>query len=275
MSRRRREDLCVLCGKVTAKSNRISHRNTKLFDGFVFCADCVRGQAEKDETPHDLLRMLNIPYVDSMWSLAEEADAKSAFSEYLKIMGPRKNQYPTYQDSEFNSKSSKSGFKVTDEMIGRWGTLSDIEDYIDLEMSYQDLKRLKPPSSSLEDRQYVETVRIGQRLREEITVGKASDIKSLKTAHADSLRDIGLDNTSLYNRDSDEGIGVHIQKFENTEPLPDIAPEFQDVDRIMDYIRILFTNPMKRVHGVADNNEIAEINNLRSSIIPRRGDEEE
>lgn len=266
-----KHDLCVLCGESIPKYRQISHRNEQLKDHFVFCTECVtKALATDEERPIDVLRMLNIPFVISIWEDAEgraETSKSPAISEYLKLIATQRRKYKTFQDSEFEY-SVKDTFEVTDELIGRWGTLENEDQYIDRELSYKDLIKLKPPSSSMEDRQYVEAVRIGARLREEIVDGKASDIKALRTAYAESLQDIGLDNATINNRDSEEGIGLHIQKFENTEPIPEIAPEFKDVDRIMDYIRVLFTTSMKRAFGKATEDEIEELQNLRESIIP-------
>lgn len=261
--------VCILCGESVPNYKTIAHRNDRLAEGFSFCSDCVTGDTEPDKVI-DTLRMLNIPYVHNVWVNAEGNNPDSPFSEYLKIIAP-KRKYKKFTDSEFDDNSDES-FEVTDELVGRWGTLEDKNDYIDLELAYQDFKRLKPPTTSSEDRQYIEAVRLGQRLRKEIDDGKASDIKSLREAYTASLKDIGLDSTSLYKSDSEEGIGVKIQKFENTEPLPDMAPEFKDVDRIITYIRVLFANSMKRVHGLATEDEISELQNLKESIIPRKGD---
>lgn len=265
----RKTHLCIICGENTPGYKHIAHRNKRIAEGFVFCSECVIKYANEDETPHDILRMLNIPYVNSIWKDSLAKSSESPMSEYLKMIAPQKRRYSTYQDSVFDEGSGD--FQVTDEIIGRWGTLDNKNDYIDLELAYQDLKQLKPPSTPIEDRQYIETVRLGQRYRSDIDEGKATEVKNLRQAYMDSLKDIGLDSNTLNNKDSEIGIGTHIQKFENTEPLPELAPEFQDVDRILQYIRVLFTNSMKRAHGKATENEIAELHNLKKSIIPRKG----
>ena len=265
--------MCILCGKPIPAYKQIAHRNSILANGLVFCTECVTNPDKDLDETKDILRILNIPFIIDLWKEAEERSEKMVsqpISEYLKIIVTQRRKYKDFMDSEFQEKNKPVEiFEINEELIGRWGTLDEKEQYIDLETSYQDLIKLKLPMSSVEDRQYVEAVRIGARLREEIAFGKASDIKSLKQAYAESLQDIGLDNATLYNRDGEKGIGEYIQKFEATGPLPEMAPEFRDVDRILDYIRVLFTNSMKRSHGKASEDEIAELQSLRDSIIPR------
>ena len=48
----------------------------------------------------------------------------------------------------------------------------------------------------------------------------------------------------------DFSLGVFIEKWEQNHPLPEIAEEFKDVDRIEKYFERIFVKPMRRTLGI-------------------------
>ena len=95
------EKICILCGR-SAKAKTIRHRNSEYTDSVQFHSQCIKEKVERDGSPKDALRMLNIPYVDSLWNrIAEDGDHFEVITRYIKSIAP-KSQYRTFFDSEFD-----------------------------------------------------------------------------------------------------------------------------------------------------------------------------
>ena len=45
-------------------------------------------------------------------------------------------------------------------------------------------------------------------------------------------------------------VGKLIEMIEKDEPIPDVHPEFKDVDRILYWLNRYFISPMKKVFGL-------------------------
>lgn len=142
-------------------------------------------------------------------------------------------------------------------MIERWGKLDNDYEYIEREQDYNNLVRIKEPLTLLEQKRYVENVRLYQRLRSEIEGGKPTDIKALKTTYAQDLKELGLDIEN--EKSKEKSVGQRIEEYERNAPIPDIGKEFDDVDRIGFYINKFLFLPIKKMFNQASDKDLEDL----------------
>lgn len=262
---------CLICGEKKPRYQSIKHRNENVDSNFGFCKDCVAEIIDSKDDPDgaiEMMRMLNIPFVVNIWNRSKEDSPNNPIGKYLQLIAPKK-AYKTFLDSDFGKEVKESNIKITDDIVARWGSGENWneEKYIEYEMSLEDLKRIKMPSTPLEEKRYVENVRLGKRLSEEIEDGKATDIKALKAAYSQDLKELGLDVESIA-QDDHRTLGTRIRDFEKNEPLPEIAEEFKDVDRIKPYFAKYFVTTIKKIFNMATEKEINDLYDIDQSINP-------
>lgn len=243
---------CLICGGKYASRSMVTHRNECIDGKFGFCMNCVKNQIENDTDPVDTFRMLNIPYVQKLWTDIYSRE-DNPLSAYLKAIAPRK-QYKTFADSSYVS--SDEDMSVNEEMIGRWGSGLSETEYIDLETTLNGLKTIKMPETALEERMYVDQTLLIQRQRKAIADGNSKDIKDLQQAMLNGYKSLGLDVVQTDKKEI-EALGQRIKNWEMEEPLPVISKEFEDVDKIKEYFTKFFLIQMKRMFGKATEDEIA------------------
>lgn len=254
---------CMICGEMKPKYHFSKHRNDVVDDGFGFCKDCLKREVNDEDmnSVFDMLRLMNVPFVSSVWENAVEQKESNIFSKYLQLIATQK-RYQDFSDSIYEDEiaipeNAPASFEVTDDVIVRWGSKDDEREYIQLEKAYETLIKIKEPATYLETQRYVQNVKLGKALNEALESG-SKDISSLRKAYADDLKELGLDTISAQ-KDDNRSIGMRIAEWETHEPLPEISKEFDDVDGLSQYIRKWFQIPMKRIFGQATEDEISEL----------------
>lgn len=251
---------CVICSKDKTDRYMFKHRNENIDESFGFCKDCMNTKTEHNDIDIvvDSLRMMNIPFIGSVWESAVDSGGNSTFSKYLQLIATQK-RYKDFNDSEFEDivdDGSHSTIEVTDEIIAKWGLRDSVEEYSELEYLYNSLVKIKEPATLFEEKRYAQNVKLGKAVDEALM----TDIKSvaqLRKAYADDLKDLGLD-VKQSSEDDTRTLGVRIAEWERHDPVPEIS-EFGDVDNIQGYISKWFLTPLKRVFGRASEEEINQL----------------
>ncbi|HFI0463178.1 TPA: hypothetical protein ACGO1T_000522 [Streptococcus suis] len=257
---------CVMCGNIVNYTDTIKNRNPMLPE-YGYCKECISKKFSEDKGPRDVLRLINVPYVEKLWNDIVLTNPDKPLGGYLKAIAPKK-QYKQFLDSEFVDTSNPDDFKITPKIIDRWGTGYDKRSYEELEVKYASLVKIKPPVTILEENMYRDNVLIEMRLQEALRAGTAGDIEKMRNLYTKDLKNLGLD-VIKNNLDEVEALGSRIAKWELTRPLPNMEHEFSDTDRIHGYISKFFLKPLKRAFGVATNKDIEDIYKQDSDIIPR------
>ncbi|MBS4462312.1 hypothetical protein JXA27_07035 [Aerococcaceae bacterium zg-B36] len=222
----------------------------------------------RDGTPIDILRMLNIPFIESIWvDMVRNDEIEYAhLSSYLKIIAPKK-QYESFHDSEVFIQNKKV-FTVNEKIVERWGKGFSADEYETLEIDLDNLKRIKVPDTKHEEQMYIENVLLKKRYRTALADGTPNEIKGLKEAYTKDLKDLGLDISSTDLKGA-EALGERIRYWENNDPLPEIDSQFEDVDNIEKYINKFFLIPMKRMFDKATAKDIEHLYTNEEDIIPQ------
>lgn len=258
-----KQTVCVLCGEPKPSYQFSKHRNDVMDGGFGFCKNCLKEKVEDKDlnSVFDALRMMNVPFISSVWESAVEQGETNIFSKYLQLIATQK-KYQDFGDSIFEDEdelptNEDTPFIVTDDVIVRWGDKDSDREFIELEKAYETLIKIKEPTTYLEQQRYVQNVKLGKALNDALESG-SKDISALRKSYADDLKELGLDTVSAQKEDN-RSLGMRIAEWESNEPLPELGKEYEDVDGIMTYIRKWFTIPMKRVFGQATEEEISEL----------------
>lgn len=248
---------CVICGEEKANHNFVKHRNEIMSNNIGFCKDCVRDNvdAKDNNSVVDMLRILNIPFVSDVWENALEKDRDNSFTRYLQLIATRRS-YKDFSDTEkHGSGDSLDDFEITKSMVARWGAGKSKEQYYDMELSYERLCSIKQPATKFEEELYVKNAKLSQALDDALESGDSKTIPSLRKTYSDDLKNLGLDLTSTASEDVGS-LGTRIRDWELNKPIPKADKDLKDVDKVESYINKFFVIPMKRVFGMASEDEV-------------------
>lgn len=257
---KRVEVVCMLCGEPKTTHQLVKHRNDLLNEKSGFCKNCIKEHVDIENvgSVKEMLRLLNIPFVDSVWGNAVEKEQDNAFGKYLQLIATKK-KFKNFMDSDFsNGEDSVGELEITEEMIARWGAGMAKDDYYVLEVSYKSLCKIKEPATTLEETRYVQNVMLKSTLDEALRSGDHKAITPLKKAYGTDLKELGLDVDALSKEDT-RTLGTRIQEWERNAPIPEMSAEFEDVDGIKEYVNKYFVIPMKRVFGRATEEEVSTL----------------
>lgn len=252
---------CLMCDVEKNDRNMSKHRNESINENFGFCKECVNTYTEDNdfEKVIDVLRMMNIPFVNFVWENALDKGGSSTFSKYLQLIATQK-KYKEFSDSEYDDVAddgSRSVIDITDEVIAKWGVRDTDEEYIEFEYLYNSLIKIKEPATLFEEKRYVQNVKLGKAVDDALEGGDVKTVPALRKAYAEDLKELGLD-VKQSSEDDTRTLGVRIAEWERNAPIPD-GGEFNDVDSIQEYINKWFLIPMKRVFGRATEEEINKL----------------
>lgn len=254
---------CLICGEEKTDRYMAKHRNENINENYGFCKDCTTKYTEDNDIDKsiDMLRMMNIPFVGYVWENAIEKGDDAVFSKYLQLIATQK-KYQDFNDSDFDSEevvdgSQSTPIEITDKIIAKWGIDYTQEQYVELELMYNSLLKIKEPATMFEERRYTQNVKLGRAVDRALEDGDVKSVPQLRKAYADDLKDLGLD-VKQSSEENERTLGMRIADWEKHSPIPDKS-EFDDADGIKDYIHKWFLIPMKRVFGRASEEEINQL----------------
>ncbi|KRL07916.1 hypothetical protein FC92_GL000983 [Liquorilactobacillus hordei DSM 19519] len=199
---------------------------------------------------------MNVAYIEKSYREIIE-DAEGNFTDYLQKIAPYK-KYVFFSDSVFTdneSQSARSSFVVTDEIMNKWGGDHTEDEYFNLEASLQNLINIKVPNTTFELMRYRQNVKLEAALNESLAEGDSNSITKLRKAYSDDLKDLGLDTLLNSKDDGTQTLGERTKDWESHAPIPEPKGS-EDVENIKEYIEKWFVVPMKRVFGVATEEEV-------------------
>ena len=274
---------CPCCGKTYTRQQDYFFKNAqsplwKNNDGFLpVCKDCVLKMYDKykqelgsaREAMKIICARFDMYYSDDTFESATKL-GNSFCSSYFarKNLGQVSNK--TYIDNVKEELANKvtslvdaEDKNVDEETIKFWGTGYEPEEYQNLNDEYSSWL-IKTNSGETPDKS-LETI-LKQACKIEIDLqrarthnGKPNEISALSRSYLDCLTSAGLkptqeDNTSIAESNS---LGSLIEKWEETDPVPEPSKEFRDVDGIKHYIDIWFKGHLARMYGIQNDSSKA------------------
>ncbi|WP_225414901.1 hypothetical protein [Limosilactobacillus reuteri] len=271
---KKKNDICIICGKEKRKNELIKHRNTLLGESFSICRQCANENTDfsNNESIVDMCMLTNLPFsISLVEKLRHDAKLQGEpdFGAYVQRLAPYKKM-KDFGDSEFGNydyyhnvdtekqSAGNQTFKVTDKIEQRWGDRYSVDKYEFFEKQLQGLIDIKPPTTSLEYERYIQNVKLKDVLNEALQSGDSKAIPQLRKSYNDDLKELGFDVILNAQDDSGETFGQKVKKLELKGPIVE-KDEFSDVSKISHYVKKWFVIPMKRTFGRATEEEVASL----------------
>jgi hypothetical protein len=199
---------CPGCDKDLTLDKFYNSKNTLMhLDGLSnICKTCLKEKLDVSniKNVYEVLRSLNLPFIYKYWQKAI-ASNNDTFGAYIRMVnGLKQLQNKTWDDSIFSDESGESNqnsnmnnlkdsldnINIDEEVILRWGTNHEKEDYIKLENFYKEMK----------DKNCIETPQDEDYLKKLSMISLKMD-KELEAGHYDEVKKLG-DLYSKYMADS-------------------------------------------------------------------------
>lgn len=193
--------VCSSCNRELTLNNYYNSDSPMFPEGKVnICKKCIGELIDYSdmESIYMVLRSLDLPFFAGYWRTSEEKNPDNPFGMYIRMANSKLNQFKNarWKDSIFETepedeKKEKASFiddadlelfnsfKPTREMLIRWGTKYEPEQYIKLENFYQEMK-LKNNIETPQEEDYLKKLAtISLKFDEEMEAGNYSQAKAL------------------------------------------------------------------------------------------------
>lgn len=252
---------CFSCGE--EKGLKEFYRSSSMIyqqDGkMLVCKSCIKKRYEKllslykgDKLNAFKHTLLNFDvYFDV--NLYNQCIAKedNFLGEYFRLLSTRERKYKSSLDNIINDEESSEGY-VSEDLVNFWGEGFDYKDYISLEKKYKNYIRYYP-SESMQEKQIIKTLCELEIQKNKLRIQgdingyiKVNDQISKKMGELDIIPS----KAKKYSEDKDLVVGKLIEMIEKEEPIPDVHPEFTDIDRILYWLNRYFIKPFKKVFNL-------------------------
>ena len=250
----------MCCGKIyDVRKGNFSKTQSQWFMGnggyLTWCSECieemfnfyVKKYGDENEAIKRLAMLFDMFYCDGLLEAADHSTPGSPkINTYMGRLNMRQHAGKSYDDTLDQEKkdalaAGRTGnTKVTQKMIRFWGDGFDERDYLILEDHNQNWSTRQDCKTGAQ-----ETL-CKQIAKAELNSEKAyatGDTKKIKEA-TDNLLNLMTSANVKPNQTNDNALaesntfGTLIQKWEEEEPIPEPAPEWQDVDGIGKYFRV-------------------------------------
>lgn len=240
---------CIACKKdkpIKAQfylSNNEFHKADKRFP---VCKVCISEQIDYDnmQSIYDILSQMNRPFLKETWRQSSEETSrtgKNLFGVYYKNLVLNKKDL-TYKNSIFDTEKSASGnhttqnlidqqnsipkfvFKVTEEMILRWGQYPDVDSYIKLEEFYHQMKRSNKIETHQEETYLKKLAAISLKMDKELEAGNSQQVKQLGDLFSKFMADSKFRASDKTDADKTGGIRNFSTIYSETEKDGHIPP---------------------------------------------------
>ena len=222
------------------------------------CKSCIKKRYEKllslykgDKLKAFKHTLLNLDaYFDELLYKQCISTEENFLGEYFRLLATRDRKYKTSLDNTAMGEESKlTTNSVTDDLVDFWGEGYEYKDYLTLEMKYKQYTKYYP-SESMQEKQIIKTLceleveKTKCRINGDMNgYNKMNDQISKKMGELDIIPS----KAKKYGEDKDLVVGKLIEMIEKEEPIPDVHPEFNDIDRIMYWLNRYFIKPLRKV----------------------------
>lgn len=274
----RRYLLCSVCGNPQKAEEAFYMDDRYIGKRFPICKRCLQKMVEQRKTDKDepnetkesvrnVLRMLDLPYLDDLYEQCvkgaaeglKEKNRKSPFSTYIVMV----KSLPQYRDKHWeNSEFGEDYYdpespdeinensRLYKQAKKRFGRGYSPQDLIFLESEYQDWTRRYACENKAQE------LLFKRICFKELEIDKAQrsgkDTKELDKTLQDLMASMSLKPNQNNSNALTEAktFGQLIQKWETEKPIPEPEGEFADVDKIGLYIDVFFKGHLSKMMGL-------------------------
>ncbi len=160
-----------------------------------------------------------------------------------------------FLEFEIENEIEPKYFKITREMIDRWGSGRTNDDYIYLEDMYNTMIKTYDTSNPMSVETYKQIV-LNYLDVKKLREGKNPDNKKIgEILKINSMlqADCRIKDVQASNDEDNMYWSMFIEEIEWSEPIPQPEKEFQDVDGIKKYIKKWFVDPFAKSRKLKEN----------------------
>jgi hypothetical protein len=203
------------------------------------CKKCLQEMIDENnvESLKNVLRMLDKPFIKYLWESA--LNKSSSVGEYFKLINAKDFRHCTWADSQDGDISIQedvatspvvdnvlpiSKFRVTEDVIDKWGTGYTPEEYQNFEKKYSRLITNYGEKTALHTENLLTYIRY--RVKEEMSTarGEVKDAKEWGNLASKAATDAKINVSQLSKSDISGGVDVLSQLFEAVETEVGIIP---------------------------------------------------
>ncbi|MFS0643687.1 hypothetical protein [Siminovitchia sp. 179-K 8D1 HS] len=271
--------ICSKCEKEKSATDfYLSANNIINADGRLpICKTCLESVAHFDDIERfiDVCRMIDRPFIRSEY--AASFTAKKPFGEYFRRIGMPQNKSKTYLNSEFDGNFSDKvakpssevnkrydasdliDFKVTSDIVVRWGNGYSEQELYQLESFYESMIR----ANDITTPQHVEQLKLLCKLNLEqnkaLDEGRINDFKNLNTQYNKVLENSGFRPIDRKSGGESVGIRTFSQIWEEIEKDGFIEPyPYQEKQDIVDKTIMYMGNYTRKLVNMQSMSEPPE-----------------
>lgn len=269
----KKEYKCCKCGKTTEKIDNFSKVQSDLYDGFngylPICKKCLNQLYIKYcDLYHDhykalkrICQLYDIYYSESIASAVEDYSPTTIATRYIgKINSLNQFSGKTYDNTiEDEEKAQKfitnlsssddvdenkaiKPKEIDKEIIDFFGEGFDDSDYLLLEKSYNKWwRRADLDALTVSQEQLLKNICFDELYLHKARL-KGDSTKDLEVTYINNIRACGFqpDKEGQSDDPNNDVVGVMLKNFENDDPVYDVDPEFEDVDKIGLLVDVFF-----------------------------------
>lgn len=261
---------CVKCHKTRAIPSFYSNRNPLLGEQVSLCKACAKEYYDVEnniEHLHDILRLLDVPFILERWNFCINSDKPDKLGEYLRQI----NSLPNWKDLHYKDSTKVGGEDIatqedllmqTDTQFQDnakfWGNKKySIDDYEFLNEAYQELCQDRKPTTFSIKNSYKNIARTQLQAQKALEGGNSGEYDKLMKTLSTLMGDANIKGSQMTGDNGIESWGEMVRKIEEQRPCLTPSREFEDVDGIRAYVEKWFTKHFSRVFGI-DNSPVSE-----------------
>lgn len=240
---------CLHCGKTLKRNSQNFFKSNKYeyikINGYVnICKKCIREMCYSSDglVSIDGVKMV-LQYLDKpfIWDLFNKVNAdKFDIGTYTKQISLSQYKNLTFNDSDkeekqinninedleknLDSNNIETDFKVTQEILKRWGSKHNKEDYIKLEDFYHKMKNANNIETPQDESYLKKLAVISVKMDDELEVGHYDEAKKLGDLYSKYMADSKFRAMDKTDADKTGGIRTFCQIYAETEKDDFIPP---------------------------------------------------
>lgn len=253
---------CLSCNRdlVINQANFYYHNNSnyimdKDIKVFPMCKECIESylNVEPEKLKNraiDLLRLINRPFIEKQWILADEK-----WGKYIKYISSLNNGKKTFDESVFeNSTMNAVTIDGDPDLIQKWGGGYSAIEYENFERKYNNLKNNYQEKTAMHTEALLTYIRY--RVKEELATAKG-DSKAAKewgNLAKDAATAAKINPSQFTKADLTNGMdsfGELVRSVESTVDVIDILPRFkQRANDKVDFTIWCYINYVRDLQGM-------------------------
>lgn len=244
---------CVICKRSKLSTNFFKIKSSLFFpDGrTTACSNCIKEQVEfsNQAIADDLLRQMNMPFIQEVWDVANEKEDGDSISYYVRLMHNPKYSSLTYKDSNMTEEDiaesvvrddNGKAIIVDDDVMNKWGRDFGYshEDYIKLEKFYRNMKYSYDISTPVQEEMLIEVSRLNIEKDALMKKRNFNDYKKASDVYKDAVASSGfrpVDKKSSLDEAGITSFGQVVQQIEKNGFIKPKQVEYEkdDIDAML------------------------------------------